>query len=129
MLPLLAAFLVSFVPASAVGSTVVYTSTTTTYIGAGTTRTNYQYDAAVGASSTMGFLFIIVLVVGPALLFYGVTKSIWGGIFGATLGVTIGAIPPPQGPGFIPWFVVPLMVLVMLAMIFFGRRGSVGGEV
>ena len=103
-----------------------YTTTTTTFTSVSVTNTQFFYDATNGFQTTMGFSYMIVLLIGPAVLIGGLTRSMAGGIFGATLGITIGSIPPPQGPGLFPLILVPAMCLVMLAVIFFARRGGSG---
>ena len=114
----------AFHPVFAATSTVTYTSTSTTITGATTTVTTTEYNSSSGVSSTTGFFFLLVLIVGPALMIGGISASAAGGIFGAAMGAAIGAIPAPDGPGLIPFYVIPVMVLLMVLSIFFLRSGG-----
>jgi hypothetical protein len=112
-------------PSTSVVIVYVYTATSTFFHGATATTTKVVYNAAQGSDTTVGAAFLIVLILGPGLMFGGYTKSVWGAIFGAALGAAIGAIPEPQGPGLVPFYFVPLVVVLMLGMIFLSRRGEI----
>jgi hypothetical protein len=68
------------------------------------------------------FMLAIVVVLGPALALAGFTKSLWGGMLGAVLGIAVGwYINIPN-----IWALTSFVSLALVALLFLGNK-NVGG--
>lgn len=95
-------------------TTSTTTATTTSTITGATSNTAISYD---------NLMLGVIVLLGPSLLIAGVTKSLWGGILGAVLGLAVGVFA-----GFLPLWTIAAVIIVSIAAIVM-NRGSGGGGI
>lgn len=95
-----------------------------------TTITSTSVSTVQGSSNpavigNSNFMLAIVVILGPAILLAGATKSLWGGMLGAVLGIAVGwFINLPN-----IWALTAFVSLALIALLFLGQKnvGSPGG--
>ena len=102
----------STVASGTITSTVTATSTLTSLNG-----------SSLGTLNLVNFMLALVVILGPALTLAGATKSLWGGMLGAVLGIAVGwFINIPN-----IWALTAFVSLALVAMLFLGNK-NVGGS-
>jgi hypothetical protein len=96
---------------------VVSVTTVTQVAGTGGVGTEFVVNGGLG-----NMLLGVIVIIGPAILLAGTTKSLIGGILGAMLGVAVGVFA-----GILPFYLVVFLSLGVVAMLFFGRHDTGGG--
>lgn len=110
-------------------STATLTSTTsftTTTGGTATTVTTTKYSITNSNELITGGGFALmlewfVILVMPSMIIGVITKSLWGGILGAVLGLTVAVIALSA-----PFWVIIVVVVAIVGAMFFGSRQSGG---
>jgi hypothetical protein len=99
----------SFITSS---TTTTVTTTSTTTVNGGSSNTSISYD---------NLMLGVIVLLGPSLLIAGVTKSLWGGVLGAVLGLAVGVFA-----GFLPLWTIAAVIIVSLVALIMGNRSGGG---